>query len=151
MTTRSNHRAEIARKFSKLISRTFAHSSQASNPGQFESEGSGVGAEGGWQRGAAPDSVYHAGRVGINTDRPDEALVVHGNMKVRQWIPVLYTWIHRYSLECTPIYAIRDGKPNFENWENLDHPLARFATSERYYDPRTQHRYHRGVWNLNSF
>ncbi|XP_076390091.1 myelin regulatory factor isoform X4 [Megachile rotundata] len=54
----------------------------ASNPGQFESEGSGVGAEGGWQRGSAPDSVYHAGRVGINTDRPDEALVVHGNMKV---------------------------------------------------------------------
>lgn len=64
-----------------------AHASEriivrASNPGQFESEGSGVGAEGGWQRGAAPDSVYHAGRVGINTDRPDEALVVHGNMKV---------------------------------------------------------------------
>ncbi|XP_012263799.2 myelin regulatory factor-like protein isoform X3 [Athalia rosae] len=64
-----------------------AHASEriivrASNPGQFESEGSGVGAEGGWQRGSAPDSVYHAGRVGINTDRPDEALVVHGNMKV---------------------------------------------------------------------
>ncbi|XP_071630934.1 uncharacterized protein [Temnothorax longispinosus] len=64
-----------------------AHASEriivrASNPGQFESEGTGVGAEGGWQRGAAPDSVYHAGRVGINTDRPDEALVVHGNMKV---------------------------------------------------------------------
>ncbi|XP_023288931.1 myelin regulatory factor, partial [Orussus abietinus] len=64
-----------------------AHASEriivrASNPGQFESEGSGVGAEGGWQRGAAPDSVYHAGRVGINTDRPDEAFVVHGNVKV---------------------------------------------------------------------
>ncbi|XP_043478322.1 myelin regulatory factor isoform X1 [Leptopilina heterotoma] len=64
-----------------------AHASEriivrASNPGQFESEGSGVGVEGGWQRGSAPDSVYHAGRVGINTDRPDEALVVHGNMKV---------------------------------------------------------------------
>lgn len=29
-----------------------------------------------------PDSVYHHGRVGINTDRPDEALVVHGNVKV---------------------------------------------------------------------
>lgn len=29
-----------------------------------------------------PDSVYHHGRVGINTDRPDEALVVHGNLKV---------------------------------------------------------------------
>lgn len=67
---------------------------QASNPGQFESEGSGVGAEGGWQRGAAPDSVYHAGRVGINTDRPDEALVVHGNMKVCDfWIILLGTGI----------------------------------------------------------
>ncbi len=29
-----------------------------------------------------PDSVYHHGRVGINTDRPDEALVVHGNVKI---------------------------------------------------------------------
>lgn len=35
-----------------------------------------------WQRGQLPDSVYHHGRVGINTDRPDEALVVHGNLKV---------------------------------------------------------------------
>lgn len=26
--------------------------------------------------------MYHAGRVGINTDRPDESLVVHGNLKV---------------------------------------------------------------------
>ncbi|XP_011494756.1 PREDICTED: myelin regulatory factor isoform X3 [Ceratosolen solmsi marchali] len=64
-----------------------AHASEriivrASNPGQFESEGSTVGSESTWQRGAAPDSVYHAGRVGINTDRPDEALVVHGNVKV---------------------------------------------------------------------
>ncbi|XP_074097384.1 uncharacterized protein LOC141526324 isoform X1 [Cotesia typhae] len=64
-----------------------AHASEriivrASNPGQFESEGTGVSTESGWQRGAAPDTVYHAGRVGINTDRPDEALVVHGNMKV---------------------------------------------------------------------
>lgn len=50
---------------------------QASNPGQFESD-----VELCWQRGAAPDSIYHAGRVGVNTDRPDEALVVHGNMKV---------------------------------------------------------------------
>lgn len=29
-----------------------------------------------------PDTVFHHGRVGINTDRPDEALVVHGNVKV---------------------------------------------------------------------
>ncbi|XP_044017955.1 myelin regulatory factor-like isoform X2 [Aphidius gifuensis] len=71
----------------QLSYQVVAHASEriivrASNPGQFESEGTGVGNEGGWQRGAAPDSVYHAGRVGINTDRPDEALVVHGNMKV---------------------------------------------------------------------
>lgn len=35
-----------------------------------------------WQRGATSDSIFHAGRVGINTDRPDEALVVHGNLKI---------------------------------------------------------------------
>jgi len=52
-----------------------------------------VGAEGGWQRGAAPDSVYHAGRVGINTDRPDEALVVHGNMKVRNFFLFTFNYI----------------------------------------------------------
>ncbi|CAK6961461.1 myelin regulatory factor [Scomber scombrus] len=50
---------------------------RASNPGQFESDNEVL-----WQRGQMPDSVYHHGRVGINTDRPDEALVVHGNVKV---------------------------------------------------------------------
>uniref|UniRef100_A0A673A5K6 Myelin regulatory factor n=1 Tax=Sphaeramia orbicularis TaxID=375764 RepID=A0A673A5K6_9TELE len=50
---------------------------RASNPGQFESDNEVL-----WQRGQVPDSVYHHGRVGINTDRPDEALVVHGNLKV---------------------------------------------------------------------
>ncbi|XP_021326266.1 myelin regulatory factor isoform X3 [Danio rerio] len=50
---------------------------RASNPGQFESDSEVL-----WQRGQLPDSVYHHGRVGINTDRPDEALVVHGNVKV---------------------------------------------------------------------
>ncbi|XP_040894424.1 myelin regulatory factor [Toxotes jaculatrix] len=50
---------------------------RASNPGQFESDNEVL-----WQRGQLPDSVYHHGRVGINTDRPDEALVVHGNLKV---------------------------------------------------------------------
>ncbi|XP_073725061.1 myelin regulatory factor-like isoform X3 [Misgurnus anguillicaudatus] len=49
----------------------------ASNPGQFESDSEVL-----WQRGQTSDSVYHHGRVGINTDRPDEALVVHGNLKV---------------------------------------------------------------------
>uniref|UniRef100_A0A3B3TQB1 Myelin regulatory factor n=1 Tax=Poecilia latipinna TaxID=48699 RepID=A0A3B3TQB1_9TELE len=50
---------------------------RASNPGQFESDNEVL-----WQRGQLPDSVYHHGRVGISTDRPDEALVVHGNVKV---------------------------------------------------------------------
>jgi len=36
----------------------------------------------GWQKGQTADSVFHAGRVGVNTDRPDEALVVHGNLKL---------------------------------------------------------------------
>lgn len=50
---------------------------RASNPGQFESDVDLC-----WQRGLTQDSIYHAGRVGINTDRPDESLVVHGNLKV---------------------------------------------------------------------
>ncbi|XP_062246655.1 myelin regulatory factor isoform X2 [Platichthys flesus] len=50
---------------------------RASNPGQFESDNEVL-----WQRGQLSDSVYHHGRVGINTDRPDEALVIHGNLKV---------------------------------------------------------------------
>lgn len=52
-------------------------SSQASNPGQFESD-----VEYTFQRGTYPESIYHTGRVGINTDRPDEALVIHGNLKI---------------------------------------------------------------------
>ncbi|XP_028304914.1 myelin regulatory factor isoform X4 [Gouania willdenowi] len=52
-------------------------SGHASNPGQFESDNEVL-----WQRGQLPDTVYHHGRVGVNTDRPDEALVVHGNLKV---------------------------------------------------------------------
>lgn len=36
-----------------------------------------------WQRGITQDSIFtHACRVGINTDRPDESLVVHGNLKI---------------------------------------------------------------------
>ncbi|XP_074040694.1 myelin regulatory factor homolog 1 [Leptinotarsa decemlineata] len=59
-----------------------SHASQkiivrASNPGQFESD-----VELCWQKGQTQDSVVHSGRVGINTDRPDESLVVHGNIKI---------------------------------------------------------------------
>lgn len=50
---------------------------RASNPGQFESD-----VELCWQRGQTADSIWHGGRVGINTERPDESLVVHGNLKV---------------------------------------------------------------------
>ncbi|XP_032894958.1 myelin regulatory factor isoform X7 [Amblyraja radiata] len=53
------------------------NTAQASNPGQFESDTDVL-----WQRGQLPDTVFHHGRVGINTDRPDEALVVHGNVKI---------------------------------------------------------------------
>uniref|UniRef100_A0A3Q4AT21 Uncharacterized protein n=1 Tax=Mola mola TaxID=94237 RepID=A0A3Q4AT21_MOLML len=50
---------------------------RASNPGQFEMDGDAL-----WQHGAAQDAVICQGRVGINTDSPDEALVVCGNAKV---------------------------------------------------------------------
>ncbi|KAM9672202.1 myelin regulatory factor-like protein [Trichechus inunguis] len=50
---------------------------RASNPGQFENDIEAL-----WQRGQVPESVVCHGRVGINTEAPDEALVVCGNMKV---------------------------------------------------------------------
>ncbi|KAG6933209.1 myelin regulatory factor-like, partial [Chelydra serpentina] len=49
----------------------------ASNPGQFENDSDAL-----WQRGHVPETVVSYGRVGINTDAPDEALVVCGNVKV---------------------------------------------------------------------
>ncbi|XP_025834223.1 myelin regulatory factor [Agrilus planipennis] len=59
-----------------------SHASQkiivrASNPGQFEND-----IELCWQKGQTQDSIFHGGKVGINTDRPDESLVVHGNIKI---------------------------------------------------------------------
>ncbi|XP_029414846.1 myelin regulatory factor-like protein [Nannospalax galili] len=50
---------------------------RASNPGQFENDSDVL-----WQRGQIPESIICHSRVGINTDAPDEALVVCGNMKV---------------------------------------------------------------------
>ncbi|XP_029453055.1 myelin regulatory factor-like protein [Rhinatrema bivittatum] len=50
---------------------------RASNPGQFESDADAL-----WQRGQLPETVACHGRIGINTDVPDEALVVCGNVKV---------------------------------------------------------------------
>ena len=71
--------------------------SQASNPGQFDNE-----SDINWNKGRTPDSIFHVvrsshgifssfknqpsklfqGRVGINTDSPDENLTVHGNIKL---------------------------------------------------------------------
>ncbi|XP_064601601.1 myelin regulatory factor-like isoform X2 [Liolophura sinensis] len=50
---------------------------RASNPGQFEGDVDVL-----WQKGHTNDSVYHVGRVGVNTDHPDEAVTVHGNLKL---------------------------------------------------------------------
>ncbi|NXI77277.1 MRFL protein, partial [Rhipidura dahli] len=50
---------------------------QASNPGQFENDSDVL-----WQRGHIPETVVHHGRVGINTDAPDEALSVCGSTRV---------------------------------------------------------------------
>ncbi|KAK3779932.1 hypothetical protein RRG08_054185 [Elysia crispata] len=50
---------------------------RASNPGQFDNNSEVL-----WLKGQTPESVYHRGRVGINTERPDEALTVHGNLRV---------------------------------------------------------------------
>ncbi|XP_064174736.1 myelin regulatory factor-like protein isoform X2 [Anguilla rostrata] len=50
---------------------------RASNPGQFENDSEPL-----WQRGQALDAAVCQGRVGINTDAPDEALVVCGNAKI---------------------------------------------------------------------
>lgn len=50
---------------------------RASNPGQFEND-----VELSWQKGLAAESIFHVGPVGINTDKPDEALTVHGNVRV---------------------------------------------------------------------
>ncbi|KAI5726485.1 hypothetical protein M8J76_003502 [Diaphorina citri] len=66
----SNHYPIVSHASERIIVR-------ASNPGQFESD-----VELCWQRGSSPESVFHSGRVGINTERPDEALVVHGNVKL---------------------------------------------------------------------
>lgn len=62
---------------SDLSAFMFLSLGQASNPGQFEND-----SEVHWQRGQAPDSVVCQGRVGINTETPDEALVVCGNAKI---------------------------------------------------------------------
>ncbi|KAL7027562.1 hypothetical protein ACKWTF_005484 [Chironomus riparius] len=51
---------------------------RASNPGQFEGDVDLCC----WQRGVTQNSIFHQGKIGINTDMPDESLVVSGNLKV---------------------------------------------------------------------
>lgn len=50
---------------------------RASNPALFETESSIH-----WVRGNTANSIYHSGAIGINTDSPDEALSVHGNIRL---------------------------------------------------------------------
>lgn len=50
---------------------------RASNPGQFESDN-----EPPWNRDMSSDTVFHLGRVAINTEQSSEALTVHGNIQV---------------------------------------------------------------------
>lgn len=56
---------------------TLAYLDKASNPGQFENDSEVL-----WLKGQTPDSMVCQGLVGINTDTPDEALVVCGNAKI---------------------------------------------------------------------
>jgi len=50
---------------------------RASNPGQFETD-----SEPPWSREVTSDTVYHMGRVAINTDQGCEALTVNGNIQI---------------------------------------------------------------------
>nr|XP_055046965.1 myelin regulatory factor-like protein isoform X2 [Misgurnus anguillicaudatus] len=50
---------------------------RASNPGQFDNDADAL-----WQRGQTPEAVVFHGKIGINTDNPDESLVVCGNAKI---------------------------------------------------------------------
>ncbi|XP_074637896.1 uncharacterized protein LOC141896550 isoform X4 [Acropora palmata] len=50
---------------------------RASNPAQFENDMDAV-----WTRGQSTESIYRMGRVGVNTAKPEEALSVHGNLKL---------------------------------------------------------------------
>ena len=54
---------------------------RASNPRQFDAEPNLAKAVM-WQRGQGNSSAYHVGNIGINTEAPDEALSVIGNIKV---------------------------------------------------------------------
>ena len=50
---------------------------RASSPEQYEQQASVV-----WEEGHTDGSVHHTGAVGINTLRPDEAVTIHGNVRV---------------------------------------------------------------------
>ena len=54
------------------------HSSQATNPSQFETD-----VEVTWRKcQQSGENIFHVGRVGINTEKPEESLDVHGNLRV---------------------------------------------------------------------
>ncbi|XP_072310921.1 myelin regulatory factor-like protein [Eucyclogobius newberryi] len=101
---------------------------RASNPGQFETEGDTM-----WQRGVVQDSVACHGRVGINTDSPDEALVVCGNAKVMGTIMQPSDQRAKHNIQevdseqqlkrITQMRIVEfDYKPEFATSMGIDHP-----------------------------
>ncbi|XP_035708827.1 myelin regulatory factor-like protein isoform X4 [Folsomia candida] len=96
----------LAHSSQRIIVRVWR--TQASNPGQFESD-----MELSWQKGQTSDSIYHAGRVGINMDRPEEALVVYGNCKVTGQI------IHPSDMRAKENIVEMDSKQQLKNVQQL--------------------------------
>ncbi|CAG0920487.1 unnamed protein product [Notodromas monacha] len=51
---------------------------RASNPGQFENDSEIM-----WMKSpSSPENIFHHGKVGINTDAPDQAMTIYGNLKL---------------------------------------------------------------------
>jgi hypothetical protein len=68
--TASGHYPVVAYVSERIIVR-------ASNPGQFDNEGDAT-----WLKGTNSDIVFYQGKVGINTEAPEEALSVIGNVQI---------------------------------------------------------------------
>ncbi|KAM6895328.1 myelin regulatory factor-like protein [Xenentodon cancila] len=100
---------------------------RASNPGQFEMDGDNL-----WQHGATQEAVVCHGRVGINTDSPDEALVVCGNAKLMGAIMQPSDWRAKQNIQevdseqqlkrITQMRIVEfDYKPQFASSVGIDH------------------------------
>lgn len=95
---------------------------RASNPGQFDSDMEATH----WTKGSTPDSVYHIGRVGVNTDHPDEALTVHGNIKLSGQI------VHPSDLRAKQDFEEVDPKTQLKNVSGIK--IYNYSYSDDYAD-----------------